>query len=68
MASGAGIEIETRSEAVVNRFHLSECWYAVRIEKVDFARNQTGDRLPGARRSAANSGVARLSLRGDSHE
>jgi hypothetical protein len=68
MASGAGIEIETWAEAIGNGFHFSECWYPMSIEKVEFPRGQTGDRLACARRSAANSGVARLSLRGDSHE
>src|ERR1700730_1565230 len=63
MASGAGIEIETRAEAVGYRFHFSERWYAVGGEKAEFARGQAGYRLACARRSAANSGVLGLGVR-----
>jgi hypothetical protein len=68
MATGAGIQIETRAETIGNGFHFREHWNTVVGEEIEFAGGQASDGLAGARRAAADTGISGLSLRDESRE
>src|SRR5471030_2753571 len=58
MATAAGIQVEARTQAVHHPFHPGELRQPWIDEEIGFAGRQAADGLTGARRTAANTGIA----------